>query len=48
LDPAVDFLALSASMGVPPTQADDRDAIGAAIATALTRDGLSLIEIGFR
>ena len=45
VDPAIDFQALSASMGV---RADDRDAIGAAVAVALTQGGPSLIEIGIR
>ena len=46
--PAIDFQALSASMGVPSARADDRAAIGAAVAEALRRDGPSLIEIGVR
>ncbi len=44
-DPAIDFQALAASMGVPGIRADDRAAVGAAVAAALTRDGPSLIEI---
>ena len=44
-DPAVDFEALAKSMGVPSARADDRDAIAAAVSTALGRDGPSLIEI---
>ncbi len=44
--PAIDFQALAASMGVPSLRADDRDAIGAAVAAALRREGPSLIEIG--
>jgi len=47
-DPAIDFQALAASMGVPAERADDRDAIGAAIRRALGRDGPSLIEIPIR
>ncbi len=47
-DPAIDFQALAASMGVPGIRADDRAAIGAAVAAALTRDGPSLIEIAIR
>ncbi len=47
-DPAIDFQALSASMGVPAERADDRPAIGAAINRALERDGPSLIEIPIR
>jgi benzoylformate decarboxylase len=45
-EPAIDFQALSASMGVPAVRADDRTAIGAAVAKGLERDGPSLIEIG--
>ena len=48
VDPAIDFQALAASMGVPAERADDRDAIGAAIARALGREGPSLIEIPIR
>jgi benzoylformate decarboxylase len=44
-DPAIDFQALAASMGVPAEAADDRAAIGAAVAKALPRGGPSLIEI---
>ncbi len=47
-DPAIDFQALAASMGVPSVRADDPDAIRAAIAEALDRDGPSLIEIAVR
>jgi benzoylformate decarboxylase len=47
-DPAIDFLSLAASMGVAAERAQDRDAIGAAIARALKRDGPSLIEIPIR
>lgn len=47
-DPAIDFQALAASMGVPAIRADDPDAIRAAIAEALRRDGPSLIEIAVR
>jgi benzoylformate decarboxylase len=47
-DPAIDFLSLGASMGVPAERANDRDAIGAAIGRALERDGPSLIEIPIR
>ena len=47
-DPAIDFQALAASMGVPAERADDRHAIGAAIERALKRDGPSLIEIPIR
>ena len=35
-------------MGVPAERADDREAIGAAVARALERDGPSLIEIPIR
>lgn len=48
LDPAIDFLALAASMGVPAARADDRDAIGAAVEKALKREGPSLLEIRIR
>lgn len=48
VDPPIDFQALAMSMGVPTEQADDRDAIGAAVARALRRDGPSLIEIQIR
>ncbi len=47
-DPAIDFQALARSMGVPSVRADDPDAIRAAIAEALERDGPSLIEIAIR
>jgi benzoylformate decarboxylase len=48
VDPAIDFQALAASMGVPAEGADDRQAVGAAIHRALTRQGPSLIEIPIR
>ena len=48
VDPAIDFQALAASMGVPAERANDRDAIGAAIARGLEREGPSLIEIPIR
>jgi benzoylformate decarboxylase len=48
VDPAIDFQALAASMGVPAERADDRHAIGAAINRALKREGPSLIEIPIR
>jgi benzoylformate decarboxylase len=47
-DPAIDFQALAAAMGVPADRADDRDAIGAAVRRALNREGPSLIEIPIR
>ncbi|MBB5048820.1 benzoylformate decarboxylase [Rhodopseudomonas rhenobacensis] len=47
-DPAIDFMALSTSMGVPSVKADTPDAIRAAIAEALDRDGPSLIEIAVK
>jgi benzoylformate decarboxylase len=47
-DPAIDFQALAASMGVPAERANDRDAIGAAVVRALERRGPSLIEIPIR
>jgi len=48
VDPAIDFQALAASMGVPAERADDRHAIGAAVQRALRRGGPSLIEIRIR
>jgi benzoylformate decarboxylase len=48
VDPAIDFQALAASMGVPAERANDRDGIGAAIERALKREGPSLIEIPIR
>jgi benzoylformate decarboxylase len=47
-DPAIDFQALAASMGVPAEHADNRDAIGAGINRALKREGPSLVEIPIR
>jgi benzoylformate decarboxylase len=47
-DPAIDFQALAASMGVPAVRADAPDAIRAAIAEALKRDGPTLIEIAVK
>lgn len=47
-DPAIDFQALAAAMGVPSVRADAPDAIRAAIAEALDRDGPTLIEIAVR
>jgi len=44
-DPAIDFLALAAAMGVPAERADSREAIAAAAARAFSRQGPSLIEI---
>ena len=48
VDPAIDFQALAASMGVPAERAGDRDAIGTAIERALKREGPSLVEIPIR
>jgi benzoylformate decarboxylase len=48
VDPAIDFQALAASMGVPAEHASDRDAIAAAIDRALKRAGPSLVEIPIR
>ncbi len=48
VDPAIDFQALSVSMGVPAERAADRGAVGAAIERALMREGPSLIEIPIR
>ena len=45
VEPRVDFQALARSMGVPSVQADDPQAIAAAVAEATRRDGPSLIEI---
>ena len=47
-DPAIDFQALAASMGVPAIRADVPDAIRAAIGEALDRDGPTLIEIAVK
>jgi thiamine pyrophosphate-dependent acetolactate synthase large subunit-like protein len=44
-DPPIDFLALSAAMGVPAARADGREAIAAAAKRAFARSGPSLIEI---
>ena len=44
-DPAIDFLALAAAMGVPAERTDSREAIAAAAARAFARQGPSLIEI---
>jgi benzoylformate decarboxylase len=46
--PAIDFQSLAASMGVPSVRAETRDAIAAAVADALRREGPSLIEIAIR
>jgi benzoylformate decarboxylase len=48
VDPAIDFSALAASMGTPYARAHDREAVLAAFAEAVTRDGPSLIEIPIR
>jgi benzoylformate decarboxylase len=48
VDPAIDFLALAASMGVPAERADSRDAIAEATRKALARQGPTLIEIPMR
>jgi benzoylformate decarboxylase len=45
IDPAIDFSALAASMGTPHALAVTRDAVLAAFADAVKRDGPSLIEI---
>lgn len=47
-EPPIDFQALAAAMGVPSTRADTVEAIGAAVAEALSREGPSLIEIAVR
>ena len=47
-DPAIDFQALAASMGVPAIRADVPDAIRTAIGEALDRDGPTLIEIAVK
>lgn len=44
-DPRIDYQALARAMGVPATRADAPQAIAAAVAQALTREGPSLIEI---
>jgi benzoylformate decarboxylase len=48
INPPIDFQALAVSMGAPAERADDRDAIGAAVARASRRDGPSPIEIQIR
>ena len=48
VDPPIDFSALAASMGTPYARADTRDAVMAAFAAALGRDGPTLIEIPIR
>jgi len=48
VDPAIDFAALSASMGTPYTKADTREAILAGFAEAVKRDGPTVIEIPIR
>jgi benzoylformate decarboxylase len=48
VDPAIDFAALSASMGTPYARADTRDAILAAFAEAVGRNGPTLVEITIR
>ena len=45
VNPAIDFAALSASMGVPHAKAANREAVLAAFAEAVKRNGPSLIEI---
>jgi benzoylformate decarboxylase len=47
-DPAIDFQALAASMGVAAVRADTPDAIRAAIAEALQHDGPTLVEIAVK
>jgi benzoylformate decarboxylase len=46
--PPIDYQSLAASMGVPSSRADDRDAIAAAVSDALRREGPTLIEIAIR
>jgi len=48
MKPAIDFMALAASMGVPSVRAETRDAVAVAVADALRREGPSLIEIAIR
>jgi benzoylformate decarboxylase len=48
VDPAIDFAALSASMGTPYAKAETREAILAAFAEAVKRDGPTLIEVPIR
>jgi len=48
VDPAIDFSALSASMGTPYEKAETREAIFAAFAAAGKRGGPTLIEIPIR
>ena len=45
VDPAIDFAALSASMGVPHVLAATREAVLAAFGEAVGRDGPTVIEI---
>jgi benzoylformate decarboxylase len=45
VDPAIDFSALSASMGVPHVKAATRNAVLSAFAAAVQRDGPTLVEI---
>ena len=44
-DPAIDFVALAASMGVPASRVDHTDDIADAVQAGLARSGPSLIEI---
>ena len=48
VDPAIDFAALSRSMGTPHILAPTRDAVLAAFAEAVQRDGPTVIEIPVR
>ncbi len=45
VDPAIDFAALAASMGTPYANAQTREAVLAAFAEAVKREGPTLIEI---
>ena len=45
VDPAIDFAALAKSMGTPYAMAAAREAVLAAFAKAVKRDGPTLIEI---
>ncbi len=48
VQPAIDFQALAASMGVTSARADERESLAAAVADALSREGPTLIEIAIR
>jgi thiamine pyrophosphate-dependent acetolactate synthase large subunit-like protein len=45
IEPAIDFAALSTSMGVPHERVLDREGVLAAAARAVARGGPSVIEV---